>query len=376
MQISNTDIPFLIRASVRIRDDTTGAVANSVRCKFPLPPVLRPQPLLRSSRENSWARAATGWLTRAVEPSPCAWGLSCQMTPYISIGAVMLAPSALLACSAVTIALGGKIVLGSNNDNQQTVKLSVAPARDGLFGRICIVRETVPGWTPFALRCMNDHGVALTMASVPEGKTPYDPDKPHFRHNFLEKIASEAENVKQVVSMVRAYTLPEKHGVNVHMMVAHRSGDSAVIEWVDNEVRVLRRDSEFQVMTNSLLSKLDPSPNPKTRLARGALIASAAKEASIASVAAVLKEMTVHGIFNSQEVGTNESVAWDLTGRKIAVFFKRDFDHPLYLDFDAEMANGARVIELRKLCPNPVPFETGWRAEYGPYVPKTAAAVP
>jgi hypothetical protein len=298
------------------------------------------------------------------------------MTAYIFVAACMLAPSALLACSAVTIAFDGKIVLGSNDDNQETVKLSITPARDGLFGRICIVRDTVPGWTPFALRCMNDQGVALTMASVPETKTPYDPAKPHFRHNFLERIASEAENVNQVVSMVRAYTLPEQHGAYVHMMVADRSGDSAVIEWVDNEVRVLRRDGAFQVMTNSFLSKVDPSPNPKTRLSRGSLIAGGAKEASIASVAAVLKEMTVHAMFHGKEVSTNESVAWDLTSRKIAVFFKRDFDHPLYLDLDAEMANGARLIELEKLCPNPVAFETGWRAEYGPYVPKMTPTVP
>lgn len=298
------------------------------------------------------------------------------MTVYLAIAAVMLAPSALLACSAVTIAIGGQIILGSNNDNQEAVKLSITPARDGLFGRICIARDAVPGWTPFALRCMNDQGVALTMASVPHGRTPYDPSKPHFRHNFLEKIASEAATVKQAVSMVRAYTLPEEHGVNVHIMAADRSGDSAVIEWVDDEVRVIRRDGTFQVMTNSLLSKPDPSPNPGTRLARGSLAANGAKEASIASVASVLKEITVHAMFKGKEVGTNESVAWDLTGRKIAVFFKRDFDHPLLLDFDAEMAKGARTIELEKLCPNPVPFETAWRAEYGPYVPKTAVPAP
>jgi hypothetical protein len=211
------------------------------------------------------------------------------------------------------------------------------------------------------------------LASVPETDAPYDPEKPHFRHNFLEKIASEAENVKQVVSMVRAYTLPGQR-LNLHMMVADRSGDSAVIEWVDNEVRVLRREGAFQVMTNSFLSKPETPPNPKTRLARGSLVARAAKEASVASVSAVLKEMTFHAIYKGEEVTTNESVAWDLTNRKIAVFYKRDFDHPLNLDFDAEMARGARVVELDKLCPNPVPFETAWRAEYGPYVPKAAPA--
>jgi hypothetical protein len=208
---------------------------------------------------------------------------------------------------------------------------------------------------------------------VPETKTPYDPDKPHFRYNFFEKIISEAASVKQAISMVRAYTLPEQQAVNVHIMVADSTGDSAVIEWVDNEVRVLRREGTYQVMTNSFLSKPDASPNPKTRLARGSRLAVEATAASIASVASILKEMTVHAMYKGQEVGTTESIAWDLTGRKIAIFYKRDFDHPLLLDMDAEMTKRLRIVELDRLVPNPVPFETSWRAEFGPYVPKPSA---
>ena len=283
---------------------------------------------------------------------------------------ILVAHSALIACSAVTIAAGGRIVLGSNNDNPDSVQLVIAPARDGFFGRICIARETVPGWVPFALRCMNDQGLALTMASVPHDKIPNDPDKPMFRHNFLEKIAADSATVKQVVSMVRSYSLSQE--VNVHIMVADRTGDSAVIEWADNEVRVLPRSGGFQVMTNSFLSKTDGAQNPKTRLARGNSTAAAASDASIGSVASVLKEMTVHAMYKGEEIQTNESVAWDLSGRKIAIYYKRDFDHPVLLDFDAEMAKGARAVDLSRLCPRPVPFESGWRAEYGPYEPKPA----
>lgn len=41
----------------------------------------------------------------------------------------LLAPTALLACSAVTIAIGGEIYLGHNNDYRYSadIKLRVAP---------------------------------------------------------------------------------------------------------------------------------------------------------------------------------------------------------------------------------------------------------
>jgi hypothetical protein len=292
------------------------------------------------------------------------------MTASITMAAVMLTPAALLACSAVTLAMDGKIVLGSNNDNQGVHKLIVTPPRDGLFGRICIARDVEPGWSPFALRCMNDQGVALTAASVAETKTPYDPDKPHFRYNFIERIVAEAASVKQVLAMVKAYTLPEQHGVNVHIMVADRTGASAVIEWVDDELRIVPREGPFQVMTNYFLSKPDPYAGRPTRMARGTRLAAEAKEASVAVVATVLKEMSVHAMVKGKEVGTNESVAWDLTGRRVVVFYKRDFDHPLVLDMDTEMAKEARAVELDKLIPKPVPFDNAWRHEFGLHEPK------
>ena len=50
-------------------------------------------------------------------------------------------------------------------------------------------------------------------------------------------------------------------------MFADASGDSAVIEWVDVGVKVLRREGPVHFMTNHLLSKPETAGGPSPRYA-------------------------------------------------------------------------------------------------------------
>jgi len=283
--------------------------------------------------------------------------------------AILPAASGVLrACSGVTVVSGGKVLLGHNNDYRYAAEmlLRIVPPGDGLFGRVCISMETVPGWTPMGMTCINDQGLAITHANVPKAATPYDPDKPQFRHNFLEKIVAESTTVKQAVAMVKAYSLPAEHGAFVHLMLADAGGDSAVIEWVDGEVKVIPRQGSTQLMTNFLLSKPETAGGPQSRYARGVRMLEQLKEPSVPALVAVLKEISVHGRHQGEEVGTLESVVFDVTGGKVYLYSKRDFDHPLVLDMNEVFAKGARTESYNSLFPHPVAFETGNRYEDGP----------
>jgi choloylglycine hydrolase len=290
----------------------------------------------------------------------------------IRSAAALVLPTALVACSGITMVKDGTVLLAANNDYSYSsnMLLRVTPAVDGQFGRICLSMETVPGWTPVGMKCMNDQGLAYMHAVVPKSVTPYDPDKPQFRHNFLEKIVAEAATVKQAISLVRAYSLPPQHSAHVHLLLADASGDSAVIEWVDGDVKVLRRSGMTQIITNSLLSKPDPPEPPKSRFWRGSRMLESLSEPSVNAAVSVLKEISIRGRYKGDEVGSIDSAVFDITGRKVHVFYKRDFDHGLVLDLDSELAKGPRTEPLSKIFPNPIPFETGFRAETGPYTPK------
>lgn len=288
------------------------------------------------------------------------------------LSAALFIPAGLIACSAVSIVKNGKVIVGANNDYSYSAKMQwvVEPARDGLFGRVCLSMETVPGWRPAAMRCMNDQGLALMHANTPRTQTPYDPDKPHFRHNFLEKIISECATVKQAIAMISAYTLPAEHGAFIHVLLADSSGNGAIVEWVDNELKILRPGGSVQFMTNHLLSKPETAGGPNARYARGVRMLPGITEPTVPAVLPLMKEISVYARIKGQQVGTVETSIWDLAGRKIHLYYKRDFDHPLVVDFDRELARGPRMVPLDNLFPNPVPYTAEWRDENGPVARK------
>ncbi len=288
------------------------------------------------------------------------------------LAAMALAP-AVLGCSAFTIVMNGKVVLAALNDFSYNgnFKLLVRAPENGLQGRVCIAMDTAPGWSPMGMKCVNDEGLAITHANVPRSQTPYDQDKPQFRHDFLQKIVSECTTVKQAISMIKAYSLPPgEHGAHVHLMLADPSGDAAVVEWEDGAVKVTRRQGSTLLMTNSLLSKAE-ADGPKSRYARASKLLPGIKSASVEEAISVMKELSVYVKIKGAEVGTIDSAVWDLTSRKLYFFYKRDFDHPLVLNLDEEMRKGSRIVELKELFPNPVPYSTEWRDDNGPVVRKT-----
>ena len=108
-----------------------------------------------------------------------------------TVAVVLGLPGLMLACSALAVVKDGRVLLGGNNDTSYAdkLKLRATPGTDGLYGRVCISSDPVPGWSSFGTLCLNDRGLAVTHANTPPGGLPHDPDKPHLKHNFIEKVS-------------------------------------------------------------------------------------------------------------------------------------------------------------------------------------------
>jgi hypothetical protein len=288
------------------------------------------------------------------------------------VAAVLALPGLTLACSGLAVVKDGRVLLGANSDQPfvEDLRLRATPGRDGQFGRMCISREVIPGWAPFGSVCLNDQGLAITHANTPPAGNPQDPDKPQFGHNMFEKIVADAATVKQALAMVHAYTFPPGHEAGMHMMLADASGDVAVVEWVDGEVKVILREGAALLMTNSLLSKPGTAGGPNSRYNRGSKMLSQMETGSVDSVFSVLREISVGGVIKGQEVGTLFSTVWDVANGVLHLVYKRDFDHPRTFKLSEELAKGEHSYELTALFPNPVPFESGWRDDNGPVIRK------
>jgi hypothetical protein len=281
-------------------------------------------------------------------------------------------PTVISACSALTVVKDGKVLIGGNADMPYVdgLKLRTTPPQDGLFGRMCISREVVTGWSEFGFLCMNDQGLAIAHANAPEGNNSHDPDKPQIKHNFDELVVSQAATVKQAVTLIRSYTFPPGFESGFHLMLADAGGDAAIVEWVEGEMKVIRRDGPTLLMANSLISKPETAGGPNSRYNRGTRMLPQTN-ASAASVFSVLKEISVGAVIRGQEIGTLYTGVWDVTAGEFHLVYKRDYDHPRTFKLSDELAKGAHSVHLKALFPSPVAFEKGWRDENGPVVRKT-----
>jgi hypothetical protein len=103
---------------------------------------------------------------------------------------------------------------------------------------------------------INSQGLALGFASVPD--IGYEaPSGPALISGFayryvLEHSATVDEAIDWFLSVPIAFVPSSPEGIITHVLLADRSGASAVVEFLPEGVVVSRSDAPYQVMTNSL----------------------------------------------------------------------------------------------------------------------------
>ncbi|GEM_PF-3510215 len=271
-------------------------------------------------------------------------------------------------CSTVVIAGKGRVVAGANSDQpyDENTRVWFVPDTGDVLAHVCVGSEAVPAWSPPGGTCMNEHGLVMMRTATPPVPVPFDPDKPQLRHNFFEKVISDCVNVKQAVALLKSYSFPPGLPGGTHLMLADPSGESVIVEWVEDGIRIIPRTGPYQLMTNFLLSKPEAGQYPSSRFTRGEAMLKKAPEPVIGNVIPVLQEISQYGKIRGKEVGTLYTAVWDLNKLELRLFYKRDFTHPLVFNLNAETAKGAHMIEVRTLLPHPEPFESNYRGENGP----------
>lgn len=103
---------------------------------------------------------------------------------------------------------------------------------------------------------MNEAGLAVSVLYEPEEIAGTDPHKITIWHCCLLRLMLDyAKTVDEAITLLQSYNID--FGVN-HMIVADRSGDSAVIESIQGQMKVIRSGKPWQVVTNYKLYGVDP----------------------------------------------------------------------------------------------------------------------
>jgi choloylglycine hydrolase len=102
---------------------------------------------------------------------------------------------------------------------------------------------------------INEKGVTVTLASLDKQKVRQDPDrKPRFLIHLVREILDHAASLDEAIAIAGKYNVFDngREIISHHIFVADPGG-SAVLEWRDGEMEVVRDQGDWQVVTNSPL---------------------------------------------------------------------------------------------------------------------------
>ena len=180
------------------------------------------------------------------------------------------------ACSCFSVRTrDGRVLAGRNFDWFEHPALLLFTAPSGGFASASMVDISYLGFdrgapaeknmrqllqAPFLpFDGLNERGLAVTMMAVSHSEGGRDPRKVTIGSLAVIRLMLDyAGTVDKAVELLRDYNVDFDGGPPIHYLVADASGDSAVIEFLDDEMRVLRGDKSFLVSTNFLLSPKPP----------------------------------------------------------------------------------------------------------------------
>jgi hypothetical protein len=106
---------------------------------------------------------------------------------------------------------------------------------------------------------MNERGLAVGMMAVPYADAGRDPQKVTLDSlQAIRLLLDYAQDVEEAISLLQDYNIAWDGGPPLHYLIADASSGSAIVEFVDGQMRVLRSQEPWQVSTNFVISESMP----------------------------------------------------------------------------------------------------------------------
>jgi hypothetical protein len=108
---------------------------------------------------------------------------------------------------------------------------------------------------------MNERGLVIGMAAVPDGNVRPDPGKETIDSlQVIRRVLDQAGTVDEAVAVLQQYNIDWGNGPALHYLIADRSGQSALVEFYQGEIHIISSDKPWHLATNFLLSSVGDSP--------------------------------------------------------------------------------------------------------------------
>jgi hypothetical protein len=108
---------------------------------------------------------------------------------------------------------------------------------------------------------MNQHGLVVGMAAVPPGGTSPDPEKETIGSlGVIREILDHARTTAEAVAIFERYNIDFQGGPPIHYLIGDRSGDAALVEFHQGEMKVIPNNNPWHQATNFLVSAAHRPP--------------------------------------------------------------------------------------------------------------------
>ena len=199
-----------------------------------------------------------------------------MMQQYVKIFTCILAsiflllPYQVLGCTIFHIVdKNGNVLVGRNFDSEgEGGKIWFIPSNDKYNG-MAILEQLGPNM-PY--EGINDKGLFVGISAVPKTRTPFSFIKPIRKSlEMVKLILARAQTVDEALGLFSKYTVA--FGVFlgnpvVHYMIVDKEGNSAIVEYVDNKIVVIKDTFNSRIMTNHFISKPEVESDNKTSFER------------------------------------------------------------------------------------------------------------
>lgn len=243
-------------------------------------------------------------------------------------------------CTVFSAMGEGRVFFGNNEDWKRSDPVAVVvPGNGEGLGYV------VFGWKGFYPAYpqggMNEAGFAVDGASTPPQPVILRNDRPPPAAPLIEDLLRHCATVDDAISRISHHDGGAFAGE--HFLVADRRGDSAIFEWDERDVAVVRRTKPFQIITNFNTTHPERGWFPCGRYAVAErLLTEARGRFSQEVVRGVLEATRQEGTYP-----TAYSNGYDLTNCRVRVFLGGRFDRSVDIDLREALSRGAGVLELQ-----------------------------
>lgn len=256
-------------------------------------------------------------------------------------------------CS-IFMAVDGDTVLAANNEDfylDVEPKVWVTPGKDGEHGRVGVGFDEGHS-DPFAQGGMNDAGLFFDAAVTPKSKEKRIKGKAKAPRNLGDRLLAECATVAEAITWLEQYDLSLLHGG--HLLFADATGDGAVVESHDGEMKIFRRKvGNYVGATNFAFA--DPAlgnyPCPRFKkiddyfkVQHGPVTLDAFREL-LASIAVP----RTYDETAKRDGGTLYSNVCDLKAGVILLYRESAFDKPVRLEVKELLAKGEQTLLMKQL---------------------------